>query len=95
MTQMRVTPNWRDRGQTRITVMSGRLAVDGLTTPHRGRILQEALEREFVERAIPYERERAFPIFYRGSGISRSTRISRLDGRRALSVHAGRRPRSA
>ena len=29
-------------------------------------VYHEALEREFVEQAIPYERERALPIIYRG-----------------------------
>jgi len=30
-------------------------------------VYQEALEREFVARGIPYEREHPFPIYYRGA----------------------------
>jgi GxxExxY protein len=33
-------------------------------------VYQEALEREFAARGIAYQRERAFPIVYRGSPLA-------------------------
>jgi GxxExxY protein len=38
-------------------------------------VYQEALERELVERAIPYERERALPILYRGRPLMTTYRV--------------------
>ena len=38
-------------------------------------VYQEALERELVERAIPYERERALPILYRGRPLVTTYRV--------------------
>lgn len=38
-------------------------------------VYQEALERELVERAIPYERERALPILYRGKLLLTTFRV--------------------
>src|SRR5882724_4530727 len=38
-------------------------------------VYQEALEREFVEQAIPYEREHAFPILYRSMPFITTYRV--------------------
>jgi GxxExxY protein len=38
-------------------------------------VYQEALEREFVERAIPYERERALPILFHGRPLITTYRV--------------------
>ena len=38
-------------------------------------VYQEALEREFVERAIPYEREQALPILYRSRPLITTYRV--------------------
>ena len=38
-------------------------------------VYQEALEREFVEQAIPYEREHALPILYHGSPLMTTYRV--------------------
>ena len=38
-------------------------------------VYQEALEREFVEQAIPYEREHALPILYRGEPLMTTYRV--------------------
>ncbi|HEY5705799.1 MAG TPA: GxxExxY protein [Terrimicrobiaceae bacterium] len=38
-------------------------------------VYHEALEHELVERAIPYERERALPIFYRGKPLTTTYRV--------------------
>ena len=37
-------------------------------------VYHEALEREFVEQAVPYERERALPIIYRGRPLTATYR---------------------
>ena len=39
---------------------------------------QEALERELAERAIPYEREHALPIVYRGKPLVTTYRVDFL-----------------
>lgn len=41
-------------------------------------VYQEALEREFVARAIPYEREHPLPIYYRGVPLNTSYRADFL-----------------
>ncbi|HEY5813001.1 MAG TPA: GxxExxY protein [Terrimicrobiaceae bacterium] len=41
-------------------------------------VYQEALERELVERAIPYEREHALPILYRGKPLMTTYRVDFL-----------------
>ena len=38
-------------------------------------VYQEALEREFVEQAIPYEREHALPILYRSRPLITTYRV--------------------
>jgi GxxExxY protein len=38
-------------------------------------VYQEALEREFAERAIPYEREHMLPILYRGKPLVTTYRV--------------------
>ena len=38
-------------------------------------VYQEALEHELVERAIPYERERALPLLYRGKPLTTTYRV--------------------
>jgi GxxExxY protein len=38
-------------------------------------VYQEALEREFVEQAIPYQREHALPILYHGSPLMTTYRV--------------------
>jgi GxxExxY protein len=38
-------------------------------------VYQEALERELVQRAIPYERERDLPILYRGKPLMTTYRV--------------------
>lgn len=38
-------------------------------------VYQEALERELAERAIPYEREHALPIVYRGTPLLTTYRV--------------------
>jgi GxxExxY protein len=38
-------------------------------------VYQEALERELVQRAIPYERDRALPILYRGKPLMTTYRV--------------------
>ncbi|HEY5742015.1 MAG TPA: GxxExxY protein [Terrimicrobiaceae bacterium] len=41
-------------------------------------VYQEALERELVERSIPYEREHALPIVYRGKPLVTTYRVDFL-----------------
>ena len=41
-------------------------------------VYQDALEREFVERGIPYEREHALPVFYKGHPLTATYRADFL-----------------
>ncbi len=38
-------------------------------------VYQEALEREFITEGIPYQREKALPIFYRNAPLQTSYRV--------------------
>ena len=59
----------RRTSQTHAVIGAAMTVHSGLRHGFLEPVYQEALERELVERAIPYERERALPIFYRGKPL--------------------------
>lgn len=73
MTQMDADSLTRD--QQTYAVIGAAMAVHGeLGNGFLEAVYQEALEREFIERGIPYVREQTLPILYRGKALAANYR---------------------